>query len=209
MLAMGSTRLKGHLSWTRGLPSQNRCMRRTAALVAAWLVVGAAAVAAATAGVSLVGRQVTDSRPEPLSSAEVQQELAALPSTSSTSVGQQQPPGTTAGSGGVSSTSTTQPRSGPTEAVATTTTAPTAPPPTAPPGETRTYALVGGTATIRFSPAGAAVVTATPNAGFDVEVEPENGNGVKVEFESDGHRSRVTAWWDGGPRDDLREEPDR
>jgi hypothetical protein len=28
---------------------------------------------------------------------------------------------------------------------------------------------------------------------------------VKVEFESDGHESRVDAWWDGGPQVERRE----
>ncbi|MGV3760669.1 MAG: hypothetical protein ACO1PW_14165, partial [Actinomycetota bacterium] len=85
-----------------------------------------------------------------------------------------------------------------------TTTSP--PPTTAAAGETRTYALVGGTATLRFEPTGVAVLAATPNPGFSVHAEPEHGNGVKVEFESEGHESQVTGWWDGGPRDEVRED---
>lgn len=162
-------------------------------------------MAAATAAVSLVGRQVTGSRPAPLSAEEVAQEVAAQPPTSTT-LG----PATTTGPDGSEGTGTTLDGTTPTTAP----TATTAPPPiaTTPPppavSETRTYTLVGGTATISFSTAGARVVTATPNAGFEVDVEPEHGNGVKVEFESEGHRSRVSAWWDGGARDDVREEPD-
>ena len=38
-----------------------------------------------------------------------------------------------------------------------------------------------------------------------VDSEPEHGNGVKVEFESDGHESRVDAWWDAGPQVERRE----
>ena len=60
-------------------------------------------------------------------------------------------------------------------------------------------------ATLRFSPAGVEVVGATPNEGFSVDSEPEHGNGVKVEFESDAHDSRIDAWWDGGPQVERRE----
>jgi hypothetical protein len=63
----------------------------------------------------------------------------------------------------------------------------------------------GGVVTLSFSPAGVDVVGATPNEGFTVDSEPEHGNGVKVEFESDGHESRVDAWWDGGPQVERRE----
>ena len=59
--------------------------------------------------------------------------------------------------------------------------------------------------TLSFSPAGVDVVGATPNEGFTVDSEAEHGNGVKVEFESDGHESRVDAWWDGGPQVERRE----
>lgn len=76
-------------------------------------------------------------------------------------------------------------------------------------GETRTYALVGGTVSLRFEPSGVTVAFANPAGGFDVEVEEEHGNGVRVEFESESHRSRVTGWWDGGPRDEVDDRPDR
>lgn len=181
-------------------------MRRAAFLVGAWLLAGMAAVAAATVAVSLVGRQVTGSRPAPLSAEEVAQELAARPPTSTTSGSAP----TTAPAGSAATTETTLGGTSPTAPTAT-----TAPPPpvattAAPPAvtETRTYTLVGGTATISFSTAGAKVVTATPKAGFEVDVEPEHGNGVKVEFESEAHKSRVSAWWEGGPREDVREEAD-
>lgn len=92
-----------------------------------------------------------------------------------------------------------------------------APPPsstTAPPisgdaAETRTYNVQGGTAALRFTTAGVTVVFANPAAGFSVAVEPEHGNGVKVEFESDSHESRVDGWWADGPVDRVREDGDR
>ena len=66
--------------------------------------------------------------------------------------------------------------------------------------------MVGGTATLRFSAAGVTVLTATPKPGFSVDTSSTHGNGVRVEFESDDHRSRVDAWWDGGPQDEVRED---
>jgi hypothetical protein len=59
---------------------------------------------------------------------------------------------------------------------------------------------------LRFSSSGVTVLWANPNAGFDVKVEGENANGVKVLFESSSHRSRIDGWWDGGPQDRVREE---
>jgi cytoskeletal protein RodZ len=159
-------------------------------LTVAWLVAGVLAVALATAAVSRVGNEVTGSRPSPLSAGEVQQELTAASTTTTTS-----------------STTTAPPVSPPTTGGSTTTTlaAPATTASVAAPTETRTYALVGGTATLRFSPQGVTVVTATPNPGFSVDVEPEHGNGVKVEFESDAHESRVDGWWDGGPVERVSE----
>ncbi|MGH9084146.1 MAG: hypothetical protein ACRDYW_01720 [Acidimicrobiales bacterium] len=164
-------------------------MPKRGLLIVAWLVAGVLAVALATAAVSRVGNEVTGSRPSPLSAGEVQQELTAASTTTS------------------STTVTTGPTvSPPTTSDSTATSA--VPPTTVPvdaPAETRTYALVGGTATLRFTPQGVTVVTATPNPGYSVDVEAENVNGVKVEFESDAHESRVDGWWDGGPVERVRE----
>lgn len=187
-------------------------VRRTLLLVAAWAAAGATAVALATAAVSMVGNQVTGSRPSPLSADQVRRELdagggGASRSTTSTTT-------TPAGSGpdvapepesssarSPASTETTRTvRPAPTPSPTTTTTRPAAP------SETRTYNLVGGTATLRFSESGVKVVVASPNAGFSVEVEPTHDNGVKVEFRSERHRSRVAGWWDGGARDEVEED---
>jgi hypothetical protein len=159
----------------------------------AWLVAGVLAVGLATAAVSRVGNEVTGSRPSPLSAGQVQEELTAAASTTTTSTA-----GTTAGSAPTETTATTT-------ATTTTSAAPSTTGGEEVAAETRTYALVGGTATLRFSPEGVTVVTATPNPGFSVDVEAEHGNGVKVEFESDAHESRVDGWWDGGPVERVRE----
>jgi hypothetical protein len=168
-------------------------VRRTVLLVGAWLVCGAAAVVAASVGVSRVGDRVTDDRPTPLSAAEVRDELAsaAIVSTTTTT-----PPATSPPAASTTTTGTSAP----------TVSEPPPPPATAELSETRTYALVGGTATLRFAPSGVTVVAAAPNPGFSVETSPEHGNGIRVEFDSDEHRSRVTGWWEDGPREEVREE---
>lgn len=188
------------MSRSEGPEDQDGLVPRRALLVIAWLVGGLAAVALASAAVSRVGNEVTGDRPSPLSAEEVAAELAAESTT------------TTGSDGGPASTSPTA------DTTSSLPTATTAPPPTttvAPPspttaaeGELRTYALIGGTATLRFSPAGVTVVTANPNPGYKVEVEPAYGNGVEVSFETDHHKSKVEGWWDGGPRDQVEEEAD-
>ncbi len=182
-------------------------MRKTVPYLAAWFLAGAVAVGVATAGVSMVGDQVTDSRRAPFSAEQVREELAADveaqatttttdPSVSSTTMttAPAAPPVTVGGTG----------TAGPSTAGATTTTTTTTAPPPAP--STVTYNLVGGTATLRFSASGVTVVAAVPSAGFSVAVSQTHGTGKRVEFERDDHRSRVDGWWDGGPQDEVRED---
>ena len=181
-------------------------MRRTVVLTASWLAVAVVAVALAWQGVSVVGNQVTDERPPPLAASDIAQRLEGGTTTSTTAP---ETSGTTVAPAATTSTSAAGALPGSSPAP-TTTTAPAAPSPTPPPlaGETRTYNLVGGTASLRFEPSGVTVLFANPASGFSVSVEPEHGNGVSVEFESEGHESRVDGWWDGGPVDRVREEPD-
>lgn len=194
-------------------------MRRTALYVAAWFAAGVAAVLMASAGVAMVGSQVTGSRPAPLSADQVRAELAedeSTTTTTGTSATTTSAPDTTdtppsSAPGGAVTTSTTGPGpTGPTTTVPGTTPTTSAPSPTttAPPAPatTRTYTLVGGTATLRFSAEGVTVVVASPNAGYSVRVEPTHDTGVRVEFRSDSHRSRVEGWWDGGPQDEVEEQ---
>jgi hypothetical protein len=149
-------------------------VRRTLALGAVWVAAAAVAAGVAWAGIGVVGDQVTDDRPAPLSADEVAQAVASQSASSTTTAPDGAPATTTAPPGDASAT-------------------------------TRTYRMEGGVVTLRFTPAGVDVVGATPNEGFTVDTEPEHGNGVKVEFESDGHESRVDAWWDGGPQVERRE----
>jgi len=178
-------------------------VRRTATFVALWFLAGAAATTVAWLGVSTVSEQLagSGSHPAPLSAEEIRDELAAAPATTTTAVG---PAPTT--------TSTTPPVSGtttvPTSVPATT--VPVAPTTTVPAAGaqpvTRSYDLVGGSATLRFTAAGVTVVVATPAPGFTVDVGESHDGGVRVEFEGDDHRSRLDGWWDGGPQDEVREE---
>jgi hypothetical protein len=178
-------------------------VRRTLPFVALWFVAGAAAAGIATAGVAVVNDQLTGSRPSPLSAAEVRQQAAAAEdAATTTSTGSTT---STTEPGGSTTTTTARPGAGTTggtdggpDPTATTTSA-------SPTSVTRTYELVGGTATIRFSPSGITVLSATPKPGFAAEVEPE-GTGMKVEFESEVHRSRIDAWWAGGPQTETRED---
>lgn len=186
-------------------------MRKTVLLAAIWLAAAVGALAAASVGVSMVGSQVTGDRPAPLSASEVREELRTA---STTTLAAAAPTGSvTAGSAGgvggdpatstsTSTAPTTSTGSGPTPPSPTTVAAP--PSPAA--SEVRTYHLHGGTATLRFEPAGVTVVAATPEPGFSVSIEPEDGTGVQVDFEGHDHRSRVTGWWAGGPQDETRED---
>jgi hypothetical protein len=152
-------------------------VRRFLALGAAWVVAAAVAAGVAWAGIGVVGDQVTDERPAPLSASEVASRLD-----------EPTPGPTEPGPGSTTSTST------PSTSTPSTTVA----------GETKTYNLTGGSVGVRFSPSGVTLLWATPLDGF--EVDTDVGERVRVEFESDTHESRLEAWWDGGPRDDVRED---
>ena len=82
---------------------------------------------------------------------------------------------------------------------------PSAPPTTS----SRTFQLVGGTATFTCTGNTISLDSAVPAAGFSVETENEDG-GVRVRFESDSHRSEIRAGCSGGHvvATEIREESD-
>ncbi|MGQ0434293.1 MAG: hypothetical protein ACT452_18055 [Microthrixaceae bacterium] len=183
-------------------------MRRTITYVAVWFAAGIGAVTLGSAAVSLVGNQVTGSRPAPLSADEVRSELSgdAGSTTTTTSDGSTTstaPPGGTTVTTRPGPTPTTPAPSGTNGATPTTTASDSVPPP-----ESRTYSLVGGTVTLRFEPSGVTVQGPTPRPGYSVDVEPTHDNGWRVRFRSADHESSVEGWWDDGPRDEVREEED-
>jgi len=182
---------------------------KVALLAVAWVVVAAVALGVAWRGVRIVDEHVTESRPAPLTSREIQERASApataTPADATTTTTSASGPAPTVTTAATSPTVSTQQPAPPR---ATTTTAPRTTTTTRPPApaETRTYSVTGGSASLRFSPSGVTVLWANPNPGYDVHVESENENGVKVTFESSSHRSRIDGWWDGGPQDRVREE---
>lgn len=185
-------------------------MRRTLPYLGAWFVAGLLAVALASAGVSMVTKRVTADRPGPLSATQVRDEFAGASGTPSADAS------TTSTTEPVAPSPTTPPRVVSTDGSATPATSPSptdgratatpAPPPVSTASVTRSYELVGGTVTLRFTSARVTVLAATPRPGFSVDLNEAHDNGARVEFESGDQRSRVDAWWDGGPQDEVREE---
>ena len=80
------------------------------------------------------------------------------------------------------------------------------PTPSAAAVEVRSYALVGGTTTLRFESGRVTVVSAEPAPGFVMDVEGDGTTEVRVEFEGQDHRSRLRGAWDGGPHDRVDED---
>jgi len=77
------------------------------------------------------------------------------------------------------------------------------------PSVDRIYELQGGRVAVRFQDGAAHLLWATPNAdeGFTIDQAEENGGTVDVRFRNDDHESRLRAYWDNGPRDEIEEEP--
>jgi hypothetical protein len=182
-----------------GTSDQDDRVPKTVALVALWLLAGAAASTVAWLGVSSVSDELagTSSHPDPMSDEEIGAQVASASSTTSS---------TSTSSVPISTTTTTTRETTPTTGapgVTSTTTVPRNVDAT-----TRSYDLIGGTVTLRFSPDGVTVVVATPAPGFSVELGGSHDTGKKVEFEGEGHRSEVEGWWDDGPQDEVREDAD-
>lgn len=198
-------------------------MRPALLLGGGWALATAAAVAVAVQGVGFVGREVTDRRPAALSVEDVRAALrdgepggptaTSTTTSSSTTVvtggpagptttvarpatGTRAPSGSGVASGGSGSTGSGT--SGGSSGTGT--------PSPAPSSTTRTYTLVGGSASVRFEPGKVTVLWATPNSGYEVDVETYAPDRVEVRFRSQTHESELTAWWDGGPRDAIEEE---
>ena len=162
-------------------------MPRRVALLVTWLLATAAATALAWGGVQIVAGRVVDPM-DPLSVAS-----AGLESSADAAAGPETP------------TAVLTPGIPPPPASSTT--GPASPPP----GRTRSYDLVGGTVTVRFSPTRVQVVTASPKDGFVLRsVEREGPTDVEIEFRraDDTWRSELRATWDEGPADRI-EERDR
>jgi hypothetical protein len=160
-------------------------VRRILTFGLVWLAAAVVATVVAWQGVGLIDDQVTGDRPLTLTAAEVDAALADART------------GTTTASPSDPSTPATE------------TTGPGATASTLGPEESHTYRLTGGTTTLRFTPAGVTMVSATPEQGYQVRNGSGDGNGWRVEFEGAAGRSRIDAWWDGGPRTRIDDDADR
>lgn len=208
-------------------------MFKSLGFLALWLAGTATAVAVAWAGVSVVDSELINPAPAnvlalppdsalrpdtvetlgsaetaPTSSPEAVSESASTSTVSASAVSSTAPPATTSSPAATSPASTSAaPITSTTTARPTSSTAPpTTTTTTAPQTQTLTFHLVGGSTSIAFSPAGATVLWASPNPGFAVDID--HGAESRVEFESDGHKTRIDAWWSGGPQHEIREDAD-
>jgi len=169
-------------------------------LTATWLAGTLIATGAVYAAVNAVAGQVTEQRSQALSPAGVdhalQQKDQGTPSPS--------PPAssatpTAAAEPSPSPPTTTSP--GPSQS-------PTTPPARPGPTDTRTFALIGGTASMSCAGDQISLNWATPNGGYQVETGSSNGGAqLEVRFRSDTHESRLEAWCSAGQiQSAVREE---
>jgi hypothetical protein len=66
--------------------------------------------------------------------------------------------------------------------------------------------MVGGTVRVRFAGGQAELLSATPRPGFRVQRNSGDAGEVRVTFRSDDHESKLRAWWEGGPREEIEEK---
>ena len=172
-------------------------------MAALWILATVGAVTLARLAVGAVADEVTVRSVDPLTPSAVNEALAAQFTT--TTAGE---PGATTSTTAApppprsSTTAPKPPASTPATGPSTSTT--TTPAVTA----TSTYTAEGGTITVRFS-CGTTVelVSASPNAGFQMDIKNEGPEEVDVEFESDDHESRIRARCaDGQPRPEITED---
>ena len=191
-------------------------MRRFFAFGVAWLAAAVVATVVAWQGVGLIGDQVTDKQSSTLSAAQVDAALASSTTTeptgrsstsgtprhaTTTTAPGSANPGTTGGGG-------TPAGGGPGATSGAPGPAATSPAPEPVRPILKTYQLTGGTATISFSPTSVRMVSAIPNPGYALTRNGAGDNdGVRVEFEGPAGRSRLDAWWAGGPQHRVDENP--
>ena len=177
---------------------------RRVLLFATWLAGTLLATAVVYEAVHMVAGQVTELHADALPQAGVGQ---AIKPTAAPSVGLPE----TAPAGTPISPSSSPGGSPPLDAtppVTGTGSASTTPSPPAQPNDTRTFSLVGGTASVTCTGSQITVNWATPNSGFEVEIDSSSGGGtIEVRFRSDTHESRLEAWCSGGHvQSSIREE---
>lgn len=177
-------------------------MQRPGLAILGWVAATLVAVGVAHGGVSAVAGRVVDPLPPTLGLQSVAERTDATiePSSPSPSPRPPTPSPTTTASAAPTSRPSASPSPPPPDPETSIEPTP------APEGATRSYALVGGSATLRFQPGRVTVVAAEPAQGFRMEVEGNGTAELRVEFDSDAHRSRLRGWWEGGARDRIDED---
>lgn len=189
-------------------------MRQSLLVIGGWVAATVAVTGVAVAGVQIVSSRVVEPLPpiaavspsiSPSSSA-TGSEASGPPFVIEPRVSPSPDPGTTQ----------SPPPKGapppPTSSPSPTATPTSSPSPTSSPtpaeSELRSYSVVGGSVTLRFSPGNVQVVSVSPNPGFTVDIEGDGTAEVSVKLESETHESRVKGWWEAGhgPRDEIRED---
>jgi hypothetical protein len=181
-----------------------------------WLAVTVAAVLVASAAVSSVRDQVTDtptamlppttiaiSSTDQLNAESAQPEVAtpaladesSVTTTSAPTVTTTTLPETAATTPPTTIASSSDPE--PAETT-TTTTAPTATTTTTPPTEIRSHDLVGGSVSVEIGDGTVRLAGASPKPGFTMEVENSGPEKVEVEFHNDDHESHFTGKFEDG-----------
>ncbi|MEA3501218.1 MAG: hypothetical protein U9R47_00465 [Actinomycetota bacterium] len=173
-----------------------------------WLAVTVTAVLIASAAVSSVRDQVTDTptaaaSPTTIALRTTEQAVldpTELESSSPTSIDEPikttttttttTPPATTTIP--LQSTTTVPTTTVPSSPDPTTTTTTTAPTTTAPTTEIRSYELVGGSVSVEISSETVRLAGASPKPGFTMEVENSGPEKVEVEFHSEDHESHFS-----------------
>jgi hypothetical protein len=177
-----------------------------------WLAVTVTAVLIASAAVSSVRDQVTDTPtamlpPTTMAISSTDQLVAdpIQPQDSDATTTTSPPTSTTAAPEPVTTTPTTtlppSPDPDPEPAQTTTTTTEVPAPTTttdAPTSEIRSYVLVGGSVSVEIGDGVVRLAGASPNSGFTMEVEDSGPEKVEVEFHNDGHESKFSGEFEDG-----------
>jgi septal ring-binding cell division protein DamX len=181
-----------------------------------WLAVTAAAVLIASAAVSSVRDQVTDTPTAMLPPTTIAisstEELPVDPVQSETPVpaANDEPTVTTTSTSTTTTTTTTsttvpattapisESEPEPAETTTTATTTPATTTTSAPPTEIRSYDLVGGTVSVEIGDGTVRLAGASPKPGFTMEVENSGPEKVEVEFHNDDHESHFTGKFEDG-----------
>ena len=70
----------------------------------------------------------------------------------------------------------------------------------------QTYTLIGGTVTLAVGNGDVRIASAVANAGFDTDIERDGPVEVKVEFESNDHKSELSAHFENGELEVKKQE---